>query len=164
MFTLEQKVDLILRYIATSDNAQRGQLKKLVVKALNGDEPKTPTITVDDMIYDLLKTVGMPQHLKGYAYVTKAIKLCILDPEYLSCFTSRLYPDIAHLYGVSWKSVEIGMRRATDAVFNNGDMDNIARVFGNTISIESGKIPAREFITAACSEITRRMKKYGIEV
>lgn len=48
MFTLEQKVDLILRYIATNDNAQRSQLKKMVVRALeSGDSVPTTVITVD---------------------------------------------------------------------------------------------------------------------
>lgn len=165
MFTLEQKVDLILRYIASSDNAQRSQLKKQVVKALTGDDPDAPTPpTVDDIIYDLFKTIGVPQHLKGYEYATRAIKLCILDPSYISRISYGLYPDIAHLYGVHWKSVEICIRRAIEITFKNGNLENVARVFGNTVNIDTGKLTSREFITACYNEVTRRMKKYGIEV
>lgn len=165
MFTLEQKVDLILRYIASTDNAQRSQLKKQVVKALNSEEPIIPaTPDIDDLIYDMLKSVGMPQHLDGYKYITKAIKLCILDPSYLKGITNRLYPDIAHMFGTSWSRVERCFRHAIEATFNNGDVKDIERVFGNTMSVHKGKLTNLEFVTVSTNVIRRRMKQYGIEV
>jgi two-component system response regulator (stage 0 sporulation protein A) len=164
MFTLEQKVDLILRYIATTDNAKRAQLKKLVVQALNSDGDVVPaTPTVDDMIHDLLKALGMPQHLKGYDYVTKALKICVLDPSYVSGITYHLYPDIAHLFNTSDKAVERAIRRTIDVTFDKGDIDNITRFFGNTIDVDSGKVTSREFIIACYNDIVRRMKKYGVK-
>ena len=163
MFTLEQKVDLILRYIATNDNAQRGKLKKLVIEALNSSEAVPSTIiTIDDLICDLLKNLGMPQHLSGYKHVTEAIKLCIQNPEYLGSITYHLYPDIARLHNASWKSVERTMRYAINYMLDNGDLENIERTFGNAISLANGNVSNAEFITACTNEIVRRMKKYGI--
>lgn len=168
MFTLEQKVDLILRYIASTDNAKRSHLKKLVIKALNSDESTPVTIiTVDDLIFDLIfdlcKTLGMPQHLAGYKHFTKAIELCVKDPSYLGSITYGLYPDIAQMHGTSWKSVERTMRYAVNYMLDNGDLENIERIFGNAISLANGNVSNAEFITACTNEITRRMKKYGID-
>ena len=165
MFTLEQKVDLILRYIATNDNAKKSQLKKMVVKALESSDSVPNTIlTIDDLIIDLLKALGMPQHLKGYGYITKAIKLCILDPSYIGRISYGLYPDLAHLYNTSTGALERAIRLSIEAAFDNGDIESISRIFGNTISISKGKLTNRKFIVACTNEITRRMKKLGIEV
>jgi two-component system response regulator (stage 0 sporulation protein A) len=171
MFTLEQKVDLILRYNTSSDEEQRAKLKRLMVKALNSNEPVTPvepeapaTSTVDDLIFDMLKNLGVPQHISGYDYITRAIKLQILDPSYTKRVTQRLYPDIGALYNATGSQVERCIRHAVEYVFSNGDWNNIERVFGNTISIRRGNVTNREFIIACKNEIARKMKKLGIEV
>jgi two-component system response regulator (stage 0 sporulation protein A) len=165
MFTLEQKVDFILRYIATNDNAKRSQMKKSAIEMLNSGEPITPvTPTVDDMIINLLRRLGMPQHLDGYKYVINAIKLCVLDPSYIKGVTKRLYPDIASLYSTTPSKVERCMRHAIVRVLDGGDWNDIEHVFGNTISVHNGNITLREFIIACANEITRKMKKMVIEV
>lgn len=165
MFTLEQKVDLILRYIASNDNAQKSQLKKMVIKALeSGESVPTTVIDVDDLIFDLLKNLGMPQHLDGHKYITRGIKLYILDSSYARSVTKRLYPDIANLYGTNNSRVERAMRHAIISMLDNGDLNDIERVFGNTISLSSGHIANREFIVACGNEVLRKMKKLGIEV
>lgn len=157
MFTIEQKVDLIMRYIATTDIAQRDRLQKLIVDALN----EVPS--VDAMIVDLLKNLGVSQRLLGYKYITHAIKLCIQDPTYLKCLTTRLYPDIADAYGTKYSSVEHCMRHAVISVFISGDLDVITSVFGNAISGYTGKVTTGEFIETCTNEITRKMKKFNIE-
>lgn len=165
MFTLEQKVDLILRYIATNDNAKKSQLKKMVVKALESSESvPTTVLTVDDLIVDMLKALGMPQHLKGYGYIVKGIKLCIQNPKYLSPITYRLYPALADLFETTTGGIERNIRRVIEAMFDNGDIDNITRIFGNTMSVSKGKLSNYEFIVFCTNEITRKMKKLGIEV
>lgn len=165
MFTLEQKVDLILRYIATNDNAKKSQLKKMVIKALeSGESVPSTIITADDLIFDLLKSLGMPQHMDGHKYMTEAIKLYVSDQTYTKSMTKRLYPDIANKYCVNGGRVERTMRSAIIAVFDNGDLNDIERVFGSTISVSSGHLCNREFVTSCGNEILRRMKKLGIGV
>jgi hypothetical protein len=165
MFTLEQKVDLILRYIATNDRGQRNEIKKSLVTALNSDESVPLTIlVVDDLIYDMLKTLGMPQHLKGYEYATQAIKLYVSDPSYKNGITKRLYPDIAQLCDTTGSRVERGIRHAITSMIDNGDLSDIERVFGNTISFYKGSITNMEFIIACGNEVIRKAKKLGVAV
>ena len=162
MFTLEQKVDLILRYIATTDKAQRTKLKKLVVQALESDADAVASARVIpddvDMIFDLLKELGMPPHLLGYGYTICAIKLAMDDHTYLRQITDRLYPEIASRYNTTPSRVERAMRHAIECVFDRGDMKQITRVFGNTMSIKRGKLTNREFISFCVYEIERRIR------
>lgn len=165
MFTLEQKVDLILRYIATNDLNQRNQIRNSLVTALNSNESVPTTIlVVDDLIVDMLKVLGMPQRLLGYEYATQAIKLYISDPSYKNDITKRLYPDVAKLCGSTASRVERGIRHAIGSMLLNGDMSDIERVFGNAISFYKGSITNTEFIVSCGNEIIRKAKKLGVEV
>ena len=65
MFTLEQKVDLIMRYIASSDMREVAKLKKAVAKALVDDEPTIATKTdtnrsVEQLATEFVKNAGIP--------------------------------------------------------------------------------------------------------
>ena len=162
MFTLEQKVDLILRYIATNDRGTQADLKKAIVKALQGNDvivtDKGPDI--DELIFGLLREVGMPENLLGSRYIRYAIQLCYEDPEYIHTMTSRLYPDVAKEFGTTSSRAERAIRHAIEVIFDRGDLEHIARIFGNTISVNKGKLANGEFLAGATNEIRRRVK-YG---
>lgn len=160
MITMERKVDLIMRYIATDDEELKSEMKN-VISELIKLEPTTvnPTPDADDLIADLLKRIGMPPHLVGYNYAATAIKLCMDDPEFLRNITSWLYPTIAKKYNTTPSRVERAIRHATEVCFDRGDIDTIVAVFGNTMSTMKGKLTNSEFIAASANEISRQMKK-----
>lgn len=160
MFTLEQKVDLILRYIATADKGKQDELKKLVLEALNSGEAPA-TIDLEDIIVEAFKEIGMPQHLTGYKYVVSGVKRCVENPKYLHGrrITKGLYDDIAEEYGATVYGVERAVRRVIELTFEQGDFANISRVFGNTTSWAKGKITNGEFFTFYTNEINRKVKK-----
>lgn len=163
MFTLEQKVDLILRYIATTDRKQRTELKTALVKALESDAanapvPETHDYDVDGAIFDMLKNLGMPRHLCGYEQVTCAIRLCLKDPSYLKEITKRLYPTVASMCDTTPSRVERAIRHAVTAVFDRGNLSYITEVFGYTVSPIKGKATNGEFIAGCVSEINRTLR------
>lgn len=164
MFTMEQKVDLILRYIATSDKTQRAKLKNAVIEALKSEEPTTPTPVrniphTEDLITDVLKYVGMPAHVLGHAYVVYAIQLILKDRSYLEGVTKRLYPDIAVKFGSTASRVERAIRHAVTLVFDRGDYDVIVHVFGNTISCSKGRLTNSEFLASTANYVSRELNK-----
>lgn len=165
MFTLEQKVDLILRYIATADKGKQNELKKAILEALNSDEtpaPKTPD--VEELIVKMLTDIGMPQHVKGYYYTVTAIKLCVENHDYLDYITKELYPAIAEIHDTTGSRVERAIRHAIEIVFDRGDMRNIMAIFGNTINYANGKLTNSEFIAFCANEINRKLKKLNAAV
>jgi two-component system response regulator (stage 0 sporulation protein A) len=166
MFTLEQKVDLIMRYIATTNPAKRSELKKAVVDALKDDDVIVTSVTRDDaskldpIIMELLRKLGMPANVRGYNYSLRAIQLCVVDPSYIREITKRLYVDIAACYNTTPSRVERGIRHAVEKVFDRGDEDYIYKVFGNTLDIKKGKLTNSEFIAASANEITLQMNEH----
>lgn len=163
MFTLEKKVNLVMQYIATGDKKMKGELKKAILEAL-ASEDETPIIKpkadlVDDMIYDLLKNIGMPPHLLGYRYTVMAIHLCVKDPTYLDQITKRLYPDIASQYNTTGTRVERAMRHAVEVVFDRGNVAYITENFGYTASAKKGKLTNNEFIASCVNDINRALKR-----
>jgi two-component system response regulator (stage 0 sporulation protein A) len=162
MFTLEQKVDLILRYIATTDKNQRDDLKKLVVEALNPGETTAPAHTgpdVEDLIADMLRDIGMPQHVNGYYYTVYAIKICVANHQHLNGITKTLYPEVAKEFDTTPSRVERSIRHAIELAFDRNDMRSLMSVFGNTISAINGKVTNSECIAFCTNEINRKLKK-----
>lgn len=166
MFTLEQKVDLILRYIATTDKNRQNELKKLVLEALNsGEEPATATAPapvtpdIDEIIADMLKDAGMPQHVNGYYYVVTGLKLCVANPGCLQAITKELYPAIAKIHGTTPSRVERSIRHAVELVFDRNDMHTLMSIFGNTVSMGRGKLSNSEFLSFYTNEINRKLKR-----
>lgn len=163
MFTLEQKVDLVMRYIATGDRKLKGELKNAIIEALNEDtitKAEPNNIDVERLVVDLLKKIGMPPHLSGYDYALTAIQLCIADPTYGDRgITKRLYPDVAKIHNTTPSRVERAIRHATEMVFDRGDTDYIFEVFGNTMDTKRGKLTNSEFFAACSNEIALRMRE-----
>ena len=166
MFTLEQKVDIILRYIASTDRREVAKLKKAVIDALNEDKTvNVPSYEdrVNDVIAEYLKDIGMPPHLIGYKYSMLGIYLCLDDRSLLDKrVTKQLYPDIAKAYDSSPSQVERGIRGAIEVVFVKGDPGYISKYFGEAVSAYRGKLTNREFLTFSIDVISRRLKELGI--
>lgn len=166
MFTLEQKVDLVMRYVTTVDQFKRIELKRMLVAALkDGDVDETGTYTeeVEKAAIDIIKKIGMPPHLTGHDYALRAIQMCALDPTYLKGFvTKRLYPDIAKEFDSTPTRVERAIRHAIETVFYRGNTEAVVDIFGNTVNVDKGKLSNSEFFAAGANEITRQLKERGI--
>ena len=170
MFTLEDKVNIILSYIAAPDAITRDEVKSLAVEAIQGisipSEPSgsdhytgKPTYDLDGLIADHLNKCGMPPHLFGYTYMITAIKLCLNDPELIHNITSGLYGDVASIHGTTASRTERALRHAIEAIFDRaGGLDYIEQVFGNVVNVNKGKLTNSEFIAASVNEIKRLMK------
>lgn len=160
MFTIEQKVDLIMRYIASSDDDHREELRKAVVEALHPEStPAHPVLDVESLIDDILREIGIPASLKGYDYIVCAIKLILSDRTYLDEITKWLYPDVAKAFGVTAPRVERAIRHAVTVAFERSDADTIERVFGNTVSMHSGKVTNSEFLATLYKYVSRKMRE-----
>lgn len=167
MFTMEQKVDLVMRYIASADKTQQKELKNAILEALNDDDnvqaPAEKYVDVVNTINDIFKEIGVPPHRTGYAYALEAVRMAYCDPTYLKGVTHRLYPEIGAKYNVSYAGAERAIRNTIEATFDYGNMSKIHAIFGDTISVSKGKLTNRAFITYVTNEVRRRMaNKEGV--
>ena len=163
MFTLEQKIDMVMRYIATADKKTKGDLKKAIIEALNSDEENAPKpvecFEYDDIIYDILKNLGVPPNLIGYKCVYKAIQLGLMDPGYLDAITKWLYPTVAKAFDSTPSRVERAIRHAVETTFSRGDPEYLTNLFGYTVSIKNGKLTNSEFIASCVNHIKHTAKE-----
>lgn len=168
MVTLEQKVDLLMRWATETDF---DECRRLVNEMRNilSDANATPESTTDisssvndamitDIIEDLLRELGASCHLTGYEKVVCAIKFVIEDPKLLEKITYRLYPDVAKACNSTPSRVERAIRHLIETAWSRQDLQDAYRIFGNTIDINKGKPTNSEFIACCVRTVNRRMR------
>lgn len=165
MFTTEKKVDLVMRYIASANKTEQAELKKRIVEALREEDETTAPVSknpnLEDVIADILKEIGTPPNILGHKYLARAVELVCNDESYLQMITKSLYPSIAKEYNSTGSRVERSIRHAVETTFDRGDMDAIVSVFGNTFSVNRGKLTNSEAIAGLANEVARRLRKEG---
>ena len=103
----------------------------------------TPT---ESQITEILHTLGIPAHIKGFAYLRCAIGMVIDDPDMINYVTKSLYPSVAKQFGTATSRVERAIRHAIEVAWDRGDVETLNRYFGYTISRQRGKPTNSEFI------------------
>lgn len=103
-------------------------------------------IDIVNKITELLHSLDMPVHLKGYKYIRSSILLALEDITILDKMTKVLYPTIAKQYGTTSPLVEHAIRNAIEAAWNSGNIKNIEIIFGYTICSKKGRPTNSEFL------------------
>ena len=106
-------------------------------------------------IYLALNELGVPFGLKGRDYIESAVEL-ILNEERKD-ITKELYPRIAIEFETKPLRVERAIRHAIEECFLNADPKMLKEFFGNTISIQSGKVTNSTFLYG----IAKHIQIYG---
>lgn len=106
----------------------------------------TPKLPSESQITEILHTLGIPAHIKGFAYLRCAIGMTIADPDMINYVTKSLYPSVAKEYGTVTSRVERAIRHAIEVAWDRGDVETLNRYFGYTISRQRGKPTNSEFI------------------
>jgi two-component system response regulator (stage 0 sporulation protein A) len=97
-------------------------------------------------VTSLLHDIGVPAHIKGYQYLRDAIMMVISNPEVINAVTKVLYPEVARRYNTTPSRVERAIRHAIEVAWDRGDVEQIQKIFGYTVSNQKGKPTNSEFI------------------
>ena len=121
--------------------------------------PTVDTMDLDTYLPDLLKHIGTSVNIKGYRYLISALKLTITQPELFDHgITKAIYPMVAKEFATTPSRVERAIRHAIEKTWNDGPLDVLEKIFGNTIASSKGKPTNSEFISGIC-EYVRISKK-----
>ena len=101
---------------------------------------------LDEKISRIFIGMGIPPHIKGYAYLREGVKLAVGDPELINSVTKKLYPMIGERYKTTASKVERAIRHAIEVAWNKGRIDAINSLFGVRAYSESEKPTNSEFI------------------
>ena len=110
-------------------------------------------------VSEILHTMGVPAHIKGYHFLRQSIIMVIKDPEVISLVTKRLYPDIAALNKTTASRVERAIRHAIEVAWDRGNVEVMNDYFGYTINNMRGKPTNSEFIAMISDRMRLEMKK-----
>lgn len=124
-------------------------------KHLHIDEmPQQLTVSRNERLYDLMKELGIPASLKGYNYLVEAILMLLTNKNmYDVAITKEIYPAIAKKYKTTSSRVERAMRHCIEVSTNRASVDIMYKIFGMTVSADSGKLTNSEFIYGAAKYI-----------
>ena len=99
---------------------------------------------MEKQIYNFLNELGIPFSCIGREYIGRAVE--IISEKGRVAITKDLYPTIAKQFCTTPSAVERGIRHAIERATDNLGNEFIKQVFGNTISLKSGKLTNSDFI------------------
>ena len=67
---------------------------------------KREQASLDERISKIFISVGIPPHIKGYAYLREGVKMAVRAPEVINSITTKLYPGIGEKYATTPSKVE----------------------------------------------------------
>lgn len=121
-------------------------------------ESQGEPIDLTARITDAFREIGVPAHIKGFAYTRRAIEMVVHEPELMHAVTKRLYPSIAKEFKTTQSRVERAIRHAIEVAWSRGNVDILSEYFGYTIDIDRGKPTNSEFIAMLADKIRLEMK------
>ena len=111
------------------------------------------TGSIDERISNIFISIGIPPHIKGYAYLREGIKMAVDDPQVINNVTKILYPVIGERFNTSASKVERAIRHAIEVAWNRGRTDAISSIFGARVYIGNEKPTNSEFIALVADKL-----------
>ena len=138
-------------------NAAIERIRELVKEnnSVKQDNPltKRKPITVDEKISEIFISIGIPPHIKGYAYLREGIKMTMENPYIINSVTKELYPAIAKRFSTTASKVERAIRHAIEVAWNRGRIDAINAIFGARIYLGNEKPTNSEFVALVADKL-----------
>ena len=107
-------------------------------------------------IYNALRELLIPAHLKGYEYLKAALRYVRQNPDSIYAMTSDLYPSVGDMYSVDGSNVEKAIRGAINK--SKATDEGWYKVLGRT-----GPMSNSEFLATLSEAIRVRMALEGEE-
>ncbi len=109
------------------------------------------TISTENMVVNLLRSMGVPVKMVGYKYLRDAILIAVEDPDALMSVTKNIYPEIADEHGTSAGNVERNIRYVIESTWTRQEDPKYAAVILDLFKDTKKKPTNSEFILI-CSE------------
>ncbi|TWT09160.1 sporulation transcription factor Spo0A [Planomicrobium sp. CPCC 101079] len=116
-------------------------------------DPKTEKKQRDELINNFIKEIGIPPHLKGYAYLKEAVSLVLDDPDMLNKVTKLLYPGVAKKFDTTPPRVERSIRNAIEIAWSNNETKQLSKIFGYSEEHLEAKPPNSQFIAMVAESL-----------
>jgi two-component system response regulator (stage 0 sporulation protein A) len=85
----------------------------------SGVVEKVSTGSLEGIVTNYIRELGIPAHLLGYNYLRTAVMLSVDDNKFICDITGKLYPEVARLYASNPSRVERAIRHAVNYAHSN---------------------------------------------
>ena len=128
------------------------------VTAYAGEEMILPAgeATIDEKVTNIFLSIGIPAHIKGYAYLREAVRMVVEDHDIINRITKELYPGIARRFSTTSSKVERAMRHAIEVAWSRGRLDSVNRIYGYKVFSADDKPTNGEFIALIADKVSMR--------
>lgn len=155
---------IILTFIAakTDEDRQRAAQEASAYLSLMTNSPPSekqkPTDKhMEHIVTDIIKDIGIPCHLKGYAYAVTAVTMAVESPDIVHHITKELYPAVAKVHNTTNSRAERAIRHAIDTAVDKGYENRFPHYFGNSVSRDKLKPTNSQFIATIANYIRENM-------
>lgn len=145
-YTISAFCDAVLGALSERETREQRSTLVTAVSARQSSKNTSCDLPTESQITEILHTLGIPAHIKGFTYLRCAIAMVIADPDMINYVTKSLYPSVAKQFGTATSRVERAIRHAIEVAWDRGDVETLNRYFGYTISRQRGKPTNSEFI------------------
>ena len=159
MHNLELKVDALMRLCTAEQESERLQAQEDIIRLLGGRRPRRVCADPEYLVRELLLELGAPDHLVGHPYVVQAVLLMVANRHFIDNITFGLYPQLAAMFETTSTRVERGIRHLVEVTWSRGELEVLARYFGNTVSSDRGKPTNGEFLARLANVVDLRMRE-----
>ena len=103
-------------------------------------------VSLEEKVSKIFINVGIPPHIKGYAFLREGVMMAIENPSIINNITKQLYPMIGERHQTTPSKVERAIRHAIEVAWNRGRIDNINNILGVRAYVGADKPTNGEFI------------------
>lgn len=126
-------------------------LETIINKVINNRSGVSSNLKIE--ITDLLHSLGIPSHIKGYTYIREGIEMMFEDASLVGSITKELYPTIAEHYSTTSSRVERAIRHAIEVSWVRGDYALMEEIFGNSVDYDRAKPTNSEFLATLADRL-----------
>ncbi len=113
------------------------------------DENDNVTLAVSNLLHSL----GMPSHIKGYQYIRESIMMMYENPSMVGGITKEIYPEIADKFDTTTSRVERAMRHAIEVGWTRSDWKFTEDLFGQSVDFDKAKPTNSEFLVTLADKL-----------
>ncbi len=115
-------------------------------------------ISLEEKISKIFINVGIPPHIKGYAFLREGVKMAVDEPTIINNITKKLYPSIGEKFNTTASKVERAIRHAIEVAWNRGRIETINSILGVRAYVGQEKPTNGEFIALVADKMMLEKK------
>ena len=129
---------------------------KSLISPVQVPTPTAPArFSVEAEVEHVLRTIGVPPRVQGYAFVREAVRLVFTDSILINHITKELYPLVAKRFSTTAVKVERSIRHAIEVTWTRQSTEQINSALGRNIFNCWGRPSNGEFIACVVNMLPR---------